>query len=125
MLAGVGSDHRDHLAALLSAQMASLGALLAMRHLVIGALISARLADVSAEGADRLGVGATSGHGSCSQRANLRAINVYRNALDHHLDVRFVQTRSSAMVTGHGTSVAGLYAGVERLMRHDVIRNLI
>lgn len=112
------SGHRGHFAALLSALMASLGTLLAMRHLVFGTFVPAGLADVSAKCADRFGVGATPGHGSYSQRTNLGAIHIQCDALGHHLDVRFMQTGSSAMVTGHGTGVASFNAGVVLLTRH-------
>jgi len=125
LIVGVCSGHRDHLAALLSALMASLGALLAMVYVVFGTFIPAGLADVSAKCTDRFGVGATPGHGSCSQCANLGAIHIQFDALDHHLDVRFVQTGSCAMVTGHGTGVASFNAGVVFLVGHCDSRGLI
>ena len=98
--------------------MTSLGAFLAMLHIVFGTFVPARLADVSANCADRFGVGATTGHGCCSQCTNLGAIHIQLDAVGHHLDVGFVQTGSCAMVTGHGTGVASFNAGVELLMRH-------
>ena len=98
--------------------MTSLGAFLAMRHIVFGTFVLARLADVSANCADRFGVGTTPGHGSCSQCTNLGAIHIQFDALDHHLDVRFMQTGSCAVVACHGTGVASFNAGVELLMRH-------
>ena len=70
-----------------------------------------------------MGMGATSGHGSSSKRANLGAVHIQRNALDHHLDVGLVQTGSCAMVTGHGTGVASFNASVVLLMRHRDFQN--
>lgn len=98
--------------------MASLGTLLAMRHLVFGTFVPAGLADVSAKCTDRFGVDATPGHGSCSQCTNLGAIHIQCNALGHHLDVSFMQTGSSAMVTGYGAGVASFNAGVVFLVGH-------
>lgn len=68
---------------------------------------------------DYLSMGAAPGHGSSSQRTNLGAVCVQRNALSHHLDVSLVQTRSCAMVTGNRAGVAGFNARVVGLMRHD------
>ncbi len=102
----------------MSALLAGLGALLAMRHVMFGTFVAAGLADISAECADCLGMDAASGHGSSSKRANLGAVHIQRNALDHHLDVGLVQTGSCAMVTGHGAGVASLNAGVVLLVRH-------
>lgn len=115
---GACSDHRGHFAALLSALMAGCGALLTMRHMVFRTFVPAGLADLSAKCADRFGVGATPSHGSYSQCANLGAIHIQCDALGHHLDVGFMQTGSSAMVTGHGTGVASFNAGLVLLMRH-------
>jgi len=98
--------------------MAGLGALLAMRHVVFGAFVAAGLADISAECADCLGMGATSGHGSSSKRTNLGAVHIQRDALSHHLDVGFMQAGSCAMITGHGAGVTSFNAGVVLLIRH-------
>ena len=117
-MGGTYSGDSGHFSALFSALMTGFGTLLAMRHLVFGTFIPTGLADLSAECADRFGVGATPGHGSCSKCTNLGAIHIQGDALDHHLDVGFVQTGSSAMVTGDGTGVASFNTGVELLMRH-------
>ncbi len=105
--------------------MARLGTLFAMRHFVFGTFVPAGLADVCAKRANRFSVDATPGHGSYSQCANLGAIHVQGDALGHYLDVRFMQAGSSAMVASHGAGVASLHAGVERLMRHEVLQKLI
>ena len=89
-----------------------------MRHIVFGTFVPAGLTDVSANCADRFGVSAIPGHGSCSQCTNLGAIHIQGDAVGHHLDVGFVQTGSCAMVAGHGAGVASFNAGVELLMRH-------
>lgn len=89
-----------------------------MRHVMFGTFVAAGLADIRAECADCLNMGATSGHGSRSKRTNLGAVHIQRDALDHHLDVGLVQTGSCAMVTGHGAGVASFNAGVVLLVRH-------
>lgn len=98
--------------------MTGFGTFLAMRHFMFGTFVAAGLAGISAQRTDRLGVGATPGHGRYSQCTNLGAIDIQCNALGHHLDVGFVQTGSCAMVTGHGTGIASFNAGVVLLMRH-------
>ena len=102
----------------MSALLAGLGALFAMRHVMFGAFVPAGLADICAECANCLDMGATSGHGSSSKRTNLGAVHIQRYALNHHLDVGLVQTGSCAMVTGHGAGVASVNAGTVLLMRH-------
>ena len=92
-----------------------------MRHFVFGTFVPAGLTDVSAKCANRFSVDATPGHDSYSQCTNLGAIHIQGDALGHHLDVRFIQAGSSAMVTSHDTGVASLHAGVE-LMRHEVLQ---
>lgn len=89
-----------------------------MRHLVLGALVTARLADVGTQGADSPGMFAATGHCRRSQRADLRAIHVQRNAPRHHLDVLLLQAGSRAMVAGNNAGVARLDARIKCFMTH-------
>jgi len=118
----LSSSHGGHLAAFFSALKACLGALLAMRHVVLGALVTARLTDVGTQGADSPGMFAATGHCRRSQRADLRAIHVQRNAPRHRLDVLLLQTGSRAVIAGNNTSVAGFNTIIEGLMTHLVLQ---
>jgi hypothetical protein len=112
------SGNGGHLAALFGTLVAGLGAFLAMLHLVLGALVTTGLADVGAQAANGFGMFAATGHQGCSQRADLGAIHVQRDASSHRLHVLLLQARSSAVIAGHCASVARFDAGIEFLMRH-------
>src|SRR4051812_48211171 len=105
---------RRHLAALIGAAPASLGALTAMVHLaVLRAFLGARLADRCTAFADIAGALTAARHICSRQAANLCAIDIQRNAARHALHIRFTEAGGSAMAAGFRTGIAGIDAGLK------------
>lgn len=115
---GWGLASGRHCAAGLRTGFAGLGAGLAMVMFVFAAFVSALLAHVSAQLAHGWGAVTFAGHRRSGHGAQLRAINVKRNALGHGLHISFFQTRSGAIITGHRAGIAGFNAGGIFLVLH-------
>ena len=113
-----GLSRGCHLAALLRAQVAGLGALLTVCVCMLAAFVAARLTDVGTQRANCLGVCAAARHCGCSHCANLGTFDVEFDAFRHHRDVGFMETGCSAMVAGRGARVASFNAGVEWVLGH-------
>jgi hypothetical protein len=108
-----------HAAALFGTAAACFSAGAAVVGFVLGALLAAGLADVSAQGADRLYVFTATSHGRRGQLADCGAIHVERNAPRHHLDVLLLQARRGTVVAGDSALVAGLDARGMLLVGHS------
>lgn len=94
----IRSGHRAHLAALVRAAAARLGALAAMLIGILGALRGAGVAHLGTEGTGCLCLRAVPRHQRCRQQACVRAIDVQGRAVRHGTRVGALQARRSALI---------------------------
>jgi hypothetical protein len=100
-----------HATAFVCTAAARFGAGSAMVDFVLGALLGAGLANVGAQGADRLHVFTAPGHRRRGQLADSGAIHVERDAPRHHLDVLLLQACRGAVIARDSALVAGFNTG--------------
>jgi hypothetical protein len=108
-----------HLSTSFRAALTGFGACLTMVHLVFAALFPAALANFCAGRTNQRHRLAAAPHIGGSEPADRSTIDVDRNAPSHFLDVRFMETRGSAMITRSGASIAFIDAGLI-LSMHDL-----
>jgi len=109
-----------HAPALIGTPAAGGGTILAVLHLMLCAFVGAHVADRRARIANRFCSFATPCHHRCGRPAQLRAIDIERNAAGHHLDVVFLQASRGAHVARIGAIVTGFDTGFVLLV-HDVL----
>lgn len=109
-----------HAPALIGTPAAGGSAILAVLHLVLCAFVGAHVANRRARGANRFCSIAAPCHHRCGYPAQLRAIDIERDAAGHHLDVVFLQASRRAHVASIGAIVTGFDAGFVLLV-HDVL----
>lgn len=93
------------------------GALLAVLHFMLNAFFAAGLANISAERTNFGCMHAVTRHRRCGKGTGLGAVDVQRNALDHHFHVVFLQAGRRTVVAFCSAVIAGLQA-IGKLFLH-------
>ncbi|WP_435531621.1 hypothetical protein [Ramlibacter aurantiacus] len=115
--------HGGHLPALVGAPPASLCTGLAVIHAVLGALISADLANLGTGTAHSLRVFARATHHGSGELANLRAVDVKRDAARHHPHILLLQAGGRTVVARFRAVIAGSYTAGEVLVWHEIAKS--
>lgn len=117
-IVSAGFRTRHHRAAGLSALLARVGAGLAVIVFVLAAFGGAGFADPGAQCADIARESAATRHDTGREAAHVSTIHVEFDAVFHHGDIAFVQTRGGAMFAGGGARKAFLDAGLQGIGLH-------